>query len=56
MHSVLGATLAILPAGSVKDEGTFLVLVTMLAALVGVAMYLRHKRNKQPDYDSTQEQ
>jgi hypothetical protein len=48
--------LAILPEGSVRDEGTFLVLVTILAVLVGVAMYLRHKRNKQPDYDPTQEQ
>ncbi|MEO9294623.1 MAG: hypothetical protein ABI347_03385 [Nitrososphaera sp.] len=48
--------MAILPEGSVRDEGTFLVLVTILAVLVGVAMYLRHKRNKQPDYDPTQEQ
>ena len=47
--------MAILPAGAVKDEGTFLVLVTLLAVLVGFAMYLRHKRNKQPDYDPTQE-
>lgn len=52
----LQATMAILPAGAVKDEGTFLVLVTLLAVLVGFAMYLRHKRNKQPDYDPTQEQ
>ena len=52
----LQAAIAILPAGAVKDEGTFLVLVTLLAVLVGFAMYLRHKRNKQPDYDPTQEQ
>lgn len=53
---VLRAALALLPEGSVKDETTFLVLVGMLLALVGVAMYLRHKRNKQPDYDPTQGQ
>lgn len=45
--------MAILPEGSVRDEGTFLVLVTILAVLVGIAMYLRHKRNKQPDYDDS---
>lgn len=42
---------AILPEGSVRDEGTFLVLVTILAALVGAAMYLRYRRNREPDYD-----
>lgn len=41
---------AILPAGSVKDETTFFVLIGLLAALIGVAMYLRHKRNSEPDY------
>jgi hypothetical protein len=41
----------ILPEGSVKNEGVFLFLVTGLAVLIGIAMYLRHKRNKQPDYD-----
>lgn len=52
----LQAAMAILPTGAVKDEGTFLVLITLLAALVGFALYLRQKRNKQPDYDPTQEQ
>ncbi len=42
--------LAILPEGSVKNEGVFFVLLALLAALVGFAMYLRHKRNKEPDY------
>ena len=56
MHGLLAyAILAILPAGSVKDEGVFFVLVGLLAALIGVAMYLRHKRNKQPDYEPTQD-
>lgn len=42
--------LSILPNGSVKDETTFFVLLGMLAALIGVALYLRHKRNSEPDY------
>jgi LPXTG-motif cell wall-anchored protein len=42
--------LAILPEGSVRDEGTFLILAVGLAVLIGIAMYLRHKRNKQPDW------
>lgn len=33
----------------VRDETTFIILVAMLAVLVGVAMYLRAKRNRQPD-------
>ncbi|HVX03474.1 MAG TPA: LPXTG cell wall anchor domain-containing protein [Nitrososphaera sp.] len=44
------AASAILPAGSVKDETTFFVLIGMLAALIGVALYLRHKRNSEPEY------
>ncbi|MEM2141222.1 MAG: hypothetical protein QXJ74_03785 [Nitrososphaera sp.] len=40
----------ILPEGSVRNEGVFFVLVAGLAILVGIAMYLRHKRNKQPDW------
>ncbi|WP_431754732.1 hypothetical protein [Nitrososphaera sp.] len=40
---------AILPEGSVRNEAYFFILVAILAALVGVAMYLRHKRNKEPD-------
>ncbi|HEX9677268.1 hypothetical protein [Nitrososphaera sp.] len=42
--------LVILPEGSVKNEGVFLLLVAGLAVLFGIAMYLRHKRNKQPDW------
>ncbi|HEY7734876.1 MAG TPA: hypothetical protein VIB07_08800 [Nitrososphaera sp.] len=38
---VLDLALAILPEGSVKDEGTFLMLVILLGAFVGVAVYLR---------------
>jgi hypothetical protein len=40
---------AILPEGMVKDETIFFILLTMLAALVGVALYLRAKRNRQDD-------
>jgi LPXTG-motif cell wall-anchored protein len=44
------ASFAILPKGSVKDETTFFVLIGILAALIGVALYLHHKRNSKPDY------
>jgi len=36
--------LAILPEGSVRDEGTFLLLIIALAGLIGFAIYLRVKR------------
>jgi LPXTG-motif cell wall-anchored protein len=42
--------LAILPEGSVRNEGVFFALVAGLAILAGLALYLRHKRNKQPDW------
>ena len=35
---------AILPEGSVRDETTFLILLGGLAALIGVAIYLRMRR------------
>ncbi len=38
---VLRSALAILPEGSVRDEGTFLMLAILLAAFVGAAIYLR---------------
>ena len=50
-RSISGALRAILPEGSVKNEGVFLFLVTGLALLIGIAMYLRYK---QPDYDENQ--
>jgi membrane protein implicated in regulation of membrane protease activity len=50
MFNWLAAVLQILPEGSVKNEGVFFILLAILAALVGFAMYLRHKRNKEPDY------
>lgn len=47
---VLRPALAILPEGSVRDEGTFLMLAILLAAFVGVAIYLRLKnRGKEKD-------
>ncbi|AIF84108.1 hypothetical protein NTE_02051 [Candidatus Nitrososphaera evergladensis SR1] len=49
------AALAVLPAGSVKDETTFFILIGLLAALIGVALYMRHKRNSEPDYDPATE-
>ena len=42
--------LAILPEGSVRNEGVFLILVAGLAILVSIAIYLRYKRNKEPDW------
>jgi len=42
--------LAILPEGSVRDEGTFLMLAIILAAFVGVAIFLRiRNRAKEKD-------
>lgn len=47
---VLCPALAILPEGSVRDEGTFLMLAILLAAFVGVAIYLRiRNRGKAKD-------
>lgn len=44
------SVLAILPEGSVRDEGTFLMLVILLGAFVGVAIYLRiRNRTKEKD-------
>ncbi|HEX6562622.1 MAG TPA: LPXTG cell wall anchor domain-containing protein [Nitrososphaera sp.] len=50
LDTVIAAVFAILPEGSVKNETTFFVLIGILAALIGVALYLRHKRNSEPDY------
>jgi LPXTG-motif cell wall-anchored protein len=44
--------LAILPEGSVRDEGSFIVMVIILAALIGVAFYLR-RRNKEKESEPT---
>lgn len=49
MHFWLPLAFAILPEGSVRNEAYFFTLVAILAALVGVAMYLRQRRNKEPD-------
>jgi hypothetical protein len=38
------AILAILPEGTVRDEGTFIMLIGLLAAFVGAAIYLRVKK------------
>jgi hypothetical protein len=47
---VLFPALAILPEGSVRDEGTFLMLAILLGAFVGVAIYLRiRNRAKEKD-------
>ena len=35
---------AILPDGTVRDEGTFLILLAALAGLVGFAIYLRFRK------------
>jgi len=36
--------LLILPKGTVRDEGTFFIMLTILIALVGVAIVLRRRR------------
>ncbi|HZA70963.1 MAG TPA: hypothetical protein VE548_14800 [Nitrososphaeraceae archaeon] len=42
----LSATLfAILPKGTVRDEGTFFILVSILAGLIVVAYIMRKRRN-----------
>jgi hypothetical protein len=38
------ATLAILPEGTVRDEGSFFLLISLLAGLIGVAIFLRLRR------------
>jgi LPXTG-motif cell wall-anchored protein len=40
-------TLAILPEGFVREETTFLLLLTGLAVLVSAALYLRNKRKRE---------
>jgi hypothetical protein len=41
---VLLVILLILPRGTVRDEGTFFIMLTILIALIGVAIVLRRKR------------
>lgn len=40
------SVLAILPEGSVRDEGSFFLLLAGLAALVVAAIYLRMRRKR----------
>lgn len=46
---VIAALRAILPEGSVRNETVFFMLLILLGGLIGAAMYLRHRRSKQPD-------
>jgi TRAP-type uncharacterized transport system fused permease subunit len=41
---VLLVILLIFPRGTVRDEGTFFIMLTILIALIGVAIVLRRKR------------
>ncbi len=41
------AILALLPEGTFRDEGTFLLLIVLLGAFVGAAVYLRIKRRRE---------
>lgn len=41
--------LAILPEGSVRDEGSFFLLLAGLAVLVGAAIYLRIRRKREDE-------
>jgi hypothetical protein len=36
--------MAILPEGTVRDEGTFLLLIVLLGGLIGFAAYLRLRK------------
>jgi LPXTG-motif cell wall-anchored protein len=38
---------AILPKGTVRDEGNFLILVAILAGLIVVGYLMRKRRNRQ---------
>jgi len=40
--------LSILPKGTVRDETTFFILVSILVALVIAAYVMRRRRNRQP--------
>jgi hypothetical protein len=44
--SALPASLAILPEGTVRDEGTFILLVSLLAAFIGAAVFLRLRKRR----------
>jgi hypothetical protein len=41
------ALFAILPKGTVRDEGTFFILVMILAGLIVAAYIMRKRRNRQ---------
>jgi hypothetical protein len=43
------ALLAILPKGTVRDEGTFFILISILAGLIVVAYIMRTRRNRQSE-------
>jgi hypothetical protein len=40
---------AILPKGTVRDEGTFFIMVTILACLIVAAYIMRRRRNGQSE-------
>jgi len=40
---LMSFSLSILPEGSVRNEGVFLTLISILIVLIGVAVYLRWK-------------
>jgi len=44
MHIFIYLLQNILPKGTVRDETTFLILISVLIVLVGVAMVLRRRR------------
>jgi hypothetical protein len=46
--TILSATLfAILPKGTVRDEDTFFIMITILAGLIAAAYIMRKRRNRQ---------
>lgn len=44
---ILSTIFAILPKGTVRDEGTFFILISILAGLIVTAYIMRVRRNRQ---------
>jgi hypothetical protein len=49
MIDLLSIFFAILPKGTVRDEGTFFILVSILAGLIVAAYMMRLRRNRQSE-------
>jgi Zn-dependent protease with chaperone function len=47
LDNIFWLIFAILPKGTVKDEGTFFILVSILLALIAAAYLMRWRRNRE---------